>query len=143
MMNIKNFIRVIMLVTIVAVSGGRLFASAKPEAEAQKSAEQWLALIDAGKYGEGWNTAAEYLKTTVSEKQFESSVSPVRKPLGDVLSRNLKSAKYTTSVPGAPDGQYVILQFNTSFANKKAAIETVTSMLEKNGTWKVSGYYIK
>lgn len=127
----------------VAVSGGLLFAVAKPENEAQKSAEQWLALIDAGKFAESWKTAAVYLQGAVSQEQFERSLDAVRKPLGDLISRKLKSAKYTKSVPGAPDGEYVILQFNTSFANKKEAVGTVTPMLDKDGKWKVSGYYIK
>jgi len=42
-----------------------------------------------------------------------------------------------------PDGDYVIIQFDTSFENKKSAIETVTPMLDKDGVWRVSGYYIK
>jgi len=48
-----------------------------------------------------------------------------------------------TSVPGGPDGQYVIIEFAASFENKKTAIETVTPMLEKDGVWRVAGYYIK
>ena len=143
-MNIKNFIRVIMLCALVAVSGAVLFAAAsKPEEEAQKAAEQWLALIDAGKFGEGWNTAAGYLQAAVPQQQFESSLAAVRKPLGDLVVRKLKSAKYTQSLPGAPDGEYVVLQFDTSFANKRVAIETVTPMRDKDGRWKVSGYFIK
>jgi hypothetical protein len=49
----------------------------------------------------------------------------------------------TTSLPGAPDGDYVVIRFATSFEKKKSAIETVTPMRERNGTWRVSGYYIK
>ncbi|HEY5894810.1 MAG TPA: DUF4019 domain-containing protein, partial [Chthoniobacterales bacterium] len=60
-----------------------------------------------------------------------------------LVSRKLKSAKYTKTLPGAPDGEYVILQFNTTFANKKEAVETVTPMLAQDGKWKVSGYFIK
>jgi Protein of unknown function (DUF4019) len=141
-MNTKHIIRVVTFLA-VAVSGGLLFAAAKPEDEAQKSAEQWLALIDAGKFAESWKTTAGYLQGAVSQEQFERSLDATRKPLGDLISRKLKSAKYTKSVPGAPDGEYVILQFNTSFANKKEAVETVTPMLDKDGKWKVSGYYIK
>jgi hypothetical protein len=37
----------------------------------------------------------------------------------------------------------VIVQFDTSFANKKEAVETITPMLDPDGQWKVSGYYIK
>ncbi len=67
----------------------------------------------------------------------------VRKPLGDFVSRKLKSAKATAELPGAPAGQYVVMQFETSFANEKFAIETVTFMLEKDGQWKSVGYFIK
>ena len=136
-------IRVITHLAIVALSESLLFAADKPEEIAQKSAEQWLALVDAGKYAESWKTAAGYFQTAVSQDQWEHSIVAVRKPLGDLVSRKLKSAKYTKSLPGAPDGEYVVLQFDTSFTNKKEAVETVTPMLDKDGKWKVSGYYIK
>jgi len=37
----------------------------------------------------------------------------------------------------------VIIQYETSFENKKAAVETVTPMLEADGSWKVTGYFVK
>jgi len=113
------------------------------EAAAQKSAEQWLALVDAGNFAESWKTAAGYFQTAVSQDQWEHTIAGVRKPLGDLVSRKLKGAQYAKSLPGAPDGEYVVLQFDTSFANKKEAVETVTPMFDKDGQWKVSGYYIK
>ncbi len=136
-------IRVITHLAIVTLAGSLLFAADKPEETAQKSAEQWLALVDAGKYAESWKTAAAYFQTAVSQDQWEHVIVAVRKPLGDLVSRKLKSAQYTKSLPGVPDGEYVVLQFDTSFANKKEAVETVTPMLDKDGKWKVSGYYIK
>jgi len=48
-----------------------------------------------------------------------------------------------TSMPGAPDGEYVVIQFESSFANKESAVETVTPMKGEDGVWRVSGYYIK
>jgi len=48
-----------------------------------------------------------------------------------------------TEMPGAPDGQYVLMQFETSFTNKKSAVETITFMLEKDGQWRAAGYFIK
>jgi hypothetical protein len=67
----------------------------------------------------------------------------VRKPLGKVIKRNVKSKQYTTSLPSVPDGEYVVIQYETSFENKESSIETVTPMLDKDGKWRVSGYYIK
>jgi hypothetical protein len=144
-MKTKSIIRALTLLAIVTVSGGLPFAAAKldAEAEAQKSAEQWLSLTDAGKFAESWNTAAESFQAAVSQDQWQRLLGAVRKPLGALVSRQLKSAKYTKSLPGAPDGEYVVLQFETTFANKKDAVETVTPMLDKDGQWRVSGYYIK
>ncbi len=115
----------------------------KPEQQAVPAAEKWLALVDAGNYAESWKTAAAYLKSVVKEKQWTATMSPVRKPLGKVVSRKLKSAEFTRELPGAPDGQYVVIQFTTEFANKASSVETVTPMREKDGQWRVSGYLIK
>jgi hypothetical protein len=41
-----------------------------------------------------------------------------------------------------PDGEYEVVQFETSFANKAAAVETVVLSREKSG-WKVDGYFIR
>jgi hypothetical protein len=67
----------------------------------------------------------------------------VREPLGKVISRKLQSAQFTKSLPGAPDGQYVVIRYDTSFSNKQSAVETITPMLDKDGQWRVSGYFIK
>ena len=67
----------------------------------------------------------------------------MRKPLGSLKSREVKSVEYHTSLPGAPDGQYVVIQFKTSFEHKESAIETITPMLDKDKKWRVSGYYIR
>jgi hypothetical protein len=113
------------------------------KAAAQKSAEQWLALVDEGSCAESWKTASAYFQTAVPQNQWEHTISAVRGPLGDMVSRQLKNARYTESLPDAPAGEYVVLQFDTSFVNKKEAVETVTPKLDPDGKWKVSGYYIK
>lgn len=116
---------------------------AEKEKVAVAEAEQWLSLVDAGKYEQSWKEAAEYFRNAVSQDKWEQSLQAVRSPLGKLISREVKSTMYKTSLPGAPDGEYVIIQFFTSFSNKKSAIETVTPMLEKDGSWRVTGYYIK
>ena len=113
------------------------------EAAAQAAAETWLALVDAGNYAQSWTDAAAYFKKAVDQPGWQKSLEAVRAPLGKKVTRALKSAKYATSLPGAPDGEYVVVQFDTNFENKKVAVETVTPMKEADGTWRVSGYFIK
>jgi hypothetical protein len=113
------------------------------ESLAVEAAQDWLKLIDDGDYGKSWDEAAEIFKSAVSKEQWENSVKAVRVPLGKVISREVKSKTYTRQLPGAPDGEYVVIEFATSFENKKEAVETVTPMKDKDGNWRVSGYYIR
>lgn len=118
-------------------------AQQKPEQIAQQSAAAWLALVDSGKYADSWQEAAQFFKTAVSKEQWQSMLTATRSPLGKTSSRKLKSATYSTTLPGAPDGEYVVIQYDSSFEHKQSAVETVTPMLDKDGKWRVSGYFIK
>ena len=111
--------------------------------KAQEAADGWLELVDEGNYAASWDAAAEYFKARVTKDQWEKAARSVREPLGTLKSRKLLSAKYTRQLPGAPDGEYVVIQYESSFANKASAIETVTPLLDKDGRWRVSGYFIK
>ena len=118
-------------------------ASEEKEMAAIAAAQAWLALVDEGNYGESWETAALYFQNAIPKEQWEQMLIAVRAPLGGLVSREPINRAYTQSLPGAPDGEYVVIQFKASFKNKKSGIETVTPMLDRNGSWRVSGYYIK
>jgi hypothetical protein len=133
------------LVTIGLIFSGItvLAADSKKEAAALSAAEKWLVMVDSEKYAESWKEAAELFRNAVQPQQWEQSMQAVREPLGKLISRKVKTKAYRTSLPGAPDGEYVVIQFETSFENKKVAVETVTPLMGKDGAWRVSGYYIK
>jgi len=122
---------------------GLALAEEKPEPVAQQSSDAWLALNDSGKYDDAYQEAAQYFKNAVTKDQWQSSMHASRDPLGKVLSRKVQSATYAKTLPGAPDGDYVVIQYDSSFEHKQSAVETVTPMLDKDGKWRVSGYYIK
>jgi uncharacterized protein with FMN-binding domain len=138
---------VIALVAVLLVAGAALRVSAAgneaKEKAALAAAQSWLKLIDDGNYGGSWDEAASFFKNSISREQWSQQLTAVRTPLGKKVTRTFKNATYATSLPGAPDGEYVVIQFDASFENKKVAVETVTPMLDKDGKWRVSGYYIK
>lgn len=134
---------VVLIVMALIVMVPAVSASSEKENAAVISAEKWLGMVDAGKYAESWKEAAELFRNAVKQEQWEQSLQAVRKPLGKLIFRKIKTKTYRTSLPGAPDGEYVVIQFETSFEHKKSAIETVTPMMDKDGKWRVSGYYIK
>ena len=132
---------VIMVLILSAVSA--LGGSSEKEKVAVISAEKWLGMVDSEKYAESWQEASELFRNAVKQEQWKQSLQGVRKPLGKLVTRKIKTKTYKTSLPGAPDGEYVVIEFETSFEHKKSAIETVTPMMDKDGKWRVSGYYIK
>lgn len=132
-----------MAIGIALIAGLATAAAPDKEKAAVAAAEKWMVLVDDGKYTESWKEAAEYFRNAVKQEQWEQSLQAVRKSLGKLVSRKVKSKSYKTALPGAPDGEYVVVQFETSFENKKSAIETITHVMDKEGMWRVSGYYIK
>lgn len=128
------------LVLAPAPSSG---ADSGDKGAAVAAAERWLQLVDTGDYAESWRQAAPVFRDAIPQAQWEQSAASVRKPLGRLLSRKLKSATPRTELPGVPDGSYVVIEFESSLENKSSAVETVTPVLDKDGTWRVSGYYIR
>jgi hypothetical protein len=120
-----------------------LRAEESPEKATPEAAGAWLRLVDAGEYAESWKQASSLFRKQVTAEQWKAAVESARGPLGKVLSRRLRSAEYRKTLPGAPDGDYVVIQYDTSFEKKKSGIETVTPMKDGDGVWRVSSYYIK
>ena len=110
---------------------------------AMDAAANFVGLLDGAKYAQSWDVAAVYFRHAVTKEQWQTSVQAVRQPLGPMTSRRLKSAQRAATLPGAPDGDYLVIQYETSFANKASAIETVTPMRQTDGSWAVAGYFIK
>lgn len=131
------------VVALVLAPVAFLAQNPSKERAAVAAAEKWLSLVDRGKYAESWKESATYFRARVTERKWEQMSRSVREPLGKLISRHLKNATYETSLPGAPDGQYVVMKFDASFVNKKSAVETVTTMMDKDGAWRVVGYFIR
>ncbi len=137
--------KVVWLAGLVLLALGAQAAAADEAKEraALAVAQQWLAAVDQGQYAKTWKEAASYFRNAVTQDSWEQSMEAVRKPLGKRVSRSVTSVTYTTALPGAPDGEYVVIHFETVFEHKSAAVETVTPMLDTDGKWRVSGYFIQ
>jgi hypothetical protein len=110
---------------------------------AQGAAWEWMKLVDSGKYAQSWDEAADLMKGNVAKEQWQEILNRNRAPLGTLLSRKLTTAEYKEAIPGAPAGQYVVLQYESSFQNKSSVVETATPVLDRDGRWRVSVYYIR
>jgi len=136
----------ILLAAVVLVSPARAQVpdtASAAIAGAQAAARSWLALVDRGQYGVSWDSAAAAFRHGVSKSAWGDAVRQARGALEPFGERNLTSAGYTTSLPNAPKGQYVVLQYETKVRGRKTVVETVTPAKDSDGVWRVSGYYVR
>ena len=134
----KNLILIILLIPAFIFSQNK-----KENKKAQMAATNWLVQIDKGEYLESWDNAAQYFQNQILQDRWSAALRASRKPLGNSTSRNINSSEFKSELPGAPDGNYYILTYNSSFENKASAIETITLTKGVDGKWRAVGYYIK
>ncbi len=114
-----------------------------PERDALAAARDWLELIDKGDSSASYERAASLFKSAVSAEQWRTSLAAAQAPLGRPLSRSLRSGRYAEELPGAPDGKYYVFEYDTTFEKKRGGTETVVPMLDEDGVWRVSGYFVR
>ena len=112
------------------------------EQAAERQALGFLGYLDHGRFADSYAYTGMLIRSQLDREAFASQVEKARAGTGVVQSRELIDAGYTTTVPGAPEGQYVVLHYHSSFANRPDTVETLTLAFAK-GYWRVSGWYIK
>lgn len=126
-------------VTLAACGSSPL--AAEHEEAAVSAGEAWLAYVDSGAYGESWDEAATLFKASITREQWAVTLANVHTQLGVPQGRELIAAKHTTSLPNAPAGDYVVIQYRIGFA-EGGGVETLTMKLDGD-VWKASGYFIR
>jgi len=150
-LTMKKILWILTAIGIGLVAGAVLLGAEGEDKAAEKAAKKassdaatnWLALVDAGEYAKSWSSAAALFQKQVSSARWAETVRGARGELGKVVSRKAPKADYSRTLPGAPDGEYVIQQYASAFENREEAVEQVVLMKEKDGSWKVVGYFIK
>src|SRR3982751_6619804 len=82
-------------------------------------ARQWLVLVDDKNYAQSWSEAAKAFQSRQKTDAWAASATAMRAPLGAVASRGLKSIDLSRN-------NTAVIRYDTVFARKAAAVETVT-----------------
>lgn len=112
-------------------------------AAASQAAERWLGLIDNGLVSESWDSAATGFQGAVTRAAWTQSVLNARLAFEPFGERQRIAAKYTTQIPNAPPGEYVLLQYRTRVSMERTVIETVVPVQDGARGWRVSGYFVR
>lgn len=107
-----------------------------------KTVIDWLNMVDDGKYSESWDVAGPFFKAQVTKEQWLQGLQKARAPLGKVVTRDIESSDIHSVLPGAPEGEYIVVVLKASFEKMPSATETVT-LKKDDDHWQVVGYYIR
>lgn len=104
----------------------------------------WVERIDGEQYREAYEETASLAKSKATVEQWLKSMNDFRKPLGAVVSREVRALQINEgkSLPGLPDAEYRIVQFETVFEKKSQAVETAV-FIKEGGNWKPAGYFVR
>jgi hypothetical protein len=111
--------------------------------DASAAADAWLEHIDAGDHAASWRETSSLFRQMVTQEQWAEAHGNVTAVLGHAQERELRDTEHRTSVPGAPDGDYVLLTYDSRFERKQEAVETVVTMRDTDGEWRVGGYFVQ
>ena len=137
----KHSLACIAVVFALCVASARASDDAAT-ALARTASLEWLALVDAGNYATSWDGAAALFKDKVTKADWVAAVGSARAPFGALKARKFGAAEFTR-LAGVPNGEFVVITYHSSFANRPAATETITPTRDADGHWRVAGYFIK
>ncbi len=118
-------------------------SNSQAETKALKAAENWLVLLDSLKFVEAFKNAAKPVQEEATEKEWKFAFDEMNKLTGRAFLRKVFQKQYFSSLPGFPDGEYVVIVFHTTFVKREETLETVILTKEEDGKWRVLNYHIK
>jgi hypothetical protein len=134
-------LRLILFFGILAtISGNLIMIGATAEEDAATTGQKWLSLVDDQKYEESWNQASSMFRSEVTLEQWVAALKRSREPLGPLVSRTPSRVQFSRSLRGAPEADYAIIHFTTSFTGKSAT-ERLT-LVKDGGRWQMAAYGI-
>jgi len=136
-------LRAVLALAAALCYAGHVAAQDPRASLAQEAARAWLSHTDRGDAAASWKDAGKQFRNAITVERWAQSLNRVRPPLGAVLQRALLKTQFRNSFPGAPDGEYAVVVFRTTFAKKASASETVTLEHESDGAWRVVGYFVQ
>jgi Protein of unknown function (DUF4019) len=131
----------LLVVTLAGIVAALMTFAGPAEDEASAAGQKWLALLDDQKYEESWQQAASMFRDQVKQEQWIVSLKRFRDPLGSLVSRTASRVDFTKTLRAAPDGDYAIIHFTTTFKNKSDVTERLT-LVKEDGKWQAAAFAI-
>ena len=112
---------------------------AEKEQAATLAAQGWLTLLDRKNWGTAWDSSSALFHKAVPLSTWMDGIPKVRADLGALVERTPAETSYKTQLEGHPPGEYVSIIFLSRFEQREVQ-ELVTTVRERDGHWRVTGY---
>ncbi len=110
---------------------------------ASAASMHFINIIDNQIYGGAWLDAGAAMHDIMPQRIWAEGMRATRMHLGVVKARKVISHHVTKSLKGGLSGDFMIIHYQTQFANKPMATESVTLIQHMPGQWKVISYSVK
>jgi hypothetical protein len=112
---------IILFVSLAIQADAELLSRAQSESQARG----FLQLLDQGLQDESWQTMSVAFRSLNERVHWNTRQQVIRTSYGPLESRDLKHISYRKTFSLSPDGEYIIVQFRSSYQNKAETIETL------------------
>lgn len=133
------------LAVLSLMSATQLAAQTASKADsmaARAAAKSWLGLVDRGQYAASWKAASKQFQGAVDTAKWSTALKEARGPFDPLANRTEASLHFVTNPPGAPQGEYAMLQYHAKAKSGGDVTERVV-LVHQGGAWKAAGYFIK
>lgn len=110
--------------------------------ESAKVAGDYVDALDREYYDQSWTRGDQIFQHTITKEEWTKALIKNRKPLGKVNSRTMKDQRLAMDPQGLPRGAYMVVEYDTSFANAPSSGELLTLRRGSDGTWRVLTYQV-
>lgn len=131
----KKLLYMLILISLPA------FAVPSAEEQAMASANGFVKLVDSGQFDKAYQAFSQFGQKAVTKDVFVKSMGSVQAQIGTQTSRKLLAKNFVHELPGAPKGDYWVIDYDTNFSKKGPSVERVTAMREGKN-WKIGGYLL-
>lgn len=138
------------VLSVAVVSSGVAQEAATPDSltvaegqAAQEAADAWLVPVDSMDYRTSYQQASPLLQEQTSETQWVQTLRTTFGAMGSFISRAPQGREFRTALPGAPEGEYVIVTYNSRYTQAEDAVETVVMAKSATGEWQTAGYDVR
>ena len=115
-------------------------APGETERDVLKAANEFLAVMDAGTFGQLYDMSASWAKQKTTRGKTSQTHQKIRDSFGKAVQRTLYRAHQIDQDPNLPKGRYAVVLYKSRFERQPVLWEALVLNVDTDGQWRVITY---